>query len=67
MFKVEHYPVRWQKCPVCNGLQGFEISENTGGSFKVYWQTCKPCSGTGIISLETGLPPVVKKARWYRR
>jgi hypothetical protein len=39
----------WQKCPICNG---------TGEGYTIHWVSpCKVCSGAGIISTISGLPP----------
>jgi len=38
-------PIRWQKCPVCNG-------KNAPSKVQ-----CKTCNGKGIINLITGKPP----------
>lgn len=42
----------FEKCPICNGT-GKILNIDTTSKYHV----CKTCSGTGIISQLTGLPP----------
>lgn len=42
----------WQKCPICNGTGKQENFDTTSN-----FSHCKTCSGKGIISELTGLPP----------
>ena len=46
----------WQKCPICNGT-GRVFDDNSSPSVFSPTKTCNTCSGKGIISQITGLPP----------
>lgn len=43
----------YQKCPVCNGKRhvppGFYGFYSSTGSHNGKWETCKTCSGSGVI------------------
>lgn len=42
----------WQKCPICNGT-----GNNNTLVGEIFSNVCTTCSGKGIISELTGLPP----------
>lgn len=41
-------PTPPQTCPTCQGHKGAVIDTSSNGITRQHWQTCTPCSGTGI-------------------